>query len=249
MLKELTLFTSDNQKIRINHYNVGTDSVVIIAPGWFMTKDSDAFCQLAEFFASTFDVITLDFRGHGKSSGLYTFTAKENLDITAVVEYARRQYKNINLIGFSLGAAIVAIFAVTDKMLNKLILVSPPTDFSKIENQIWKKEAWKETFEKFELSRFLSIRPSLKPNRKIKPIEIISKIEMPTLFIAGKMDPTVHYWHTKLLYQKASCSKKFKLFENGFHAEDLFLHYKQEFGETCINWLTNSEYSKQSVVT
>ena len=31
---------------------------------------------------------------------------------------------------------------------------------------------------------------------KIKPVEIIKNLEAPTLFIAGKKDPTVCPWHT-----------------------------------------------------
>lgn len=99
-------------------------------------------------------------------------------------------------------------------------------------------------FKKIELSRFLSIRPSLQHQRKIKPIEIIKKIETPTLFIGDKLDLSLHYWHTKMLYQEVLCPMAFKFFEKGFLAEDLFLHNKQEFDETCLNWLKNQEHSK-----
>ena len=39
--------------------------------------------------AKAFDVISLDFRGHGKSSGLYTFTDKEPKDLKTVI-YSRQ---------------------------------------------------------------------------------------------------------------------------------------------------------------
>ena len=236
-MENLTLYTSDNIKISVNYYKQGFEEVVIIAPGWCMTKDSKSFCEISEFFAKQFDVISFDFRGHGKSGGLFTFTTKEVYDIEAVVNFSHKNYRKIHLVGFSLGAAISLIFASKSKLINSVVAVSPPCDFSKIENQMWKKEAWGETFKKFELNRFLSIRPSIFIHKKIKPIDIIEQVNCPTLFIAGKLDPTVHSWHTEALYNKATCIKEFKLFENGFHAEDLFLHYKDEFKSLTLNWL------------
>ena len=68
-MEELKLKTSDNITIAVNHYSKGFDKVVIIAPGWFMTKDSKFFQQMSEIFSESIDVLALDFRGHGKSGG------------------------------------------------------------------------------------------------------------------------------------------------------------------------------------
>ena len=239
-MKTYNLITKDKINIAINHYNNNFEEVVIVAPGWCMTKDSDAFRQISEFFAKDYDVISFDFRGHGKSGGMYTFTAKELMDTDAVVRYARKnKYKKIYFAGFSLGAAMAVIYASKSPFINKVIAVSAPSDFDKIENQMWKKEAWGETFKKFELDRFMSIRPSPVISKKIKPIDVVEKIKVPTLFISGEKDPTVHPWHTKALYDKAVCKKKYKEYENGCHAEDLFLHFKDDFSTLCINWLKN----------
>lgn len=236
--KEIILKTSDKVNIAANYYKHRRDKVVIIAPGWCMTKDSKAFQQIAEFFAKDFDVISFDFRGHGKSEGLYTFTAREIMDMDTVIRFARKnRYDKIYLAGFSLGAALSLIYASKSRFIDKVIAVSAPSDFSKIENEMWKKEAWGETFKKFEFDRFASIRPYPLPLKKTKPIDIVEKINCPTLFIAGEKDPTVHAWHTEELYKKAKCIKQYKMFENGYHAEDLFLHFEKEFCELCINWL------------
>lgn len=233
----ISLITGDNIRIAANYYNNDNKSIVIIAPGWCMTKDSDAFKKISECFSKSFDVLSIDFRGHGKSGGFYTFGAKEIQDIDAAVKFADK-YENIFLMGFSLGGMISLLYCVESNRIKAVISVSPPADFSKIENQMWKKEAWGETFKKFELERFLSVRPSIVPHVKLKPIDVIEKIKCPTLFIAGKKDPTVHFWHTKALFDKAQCKKDFKLFENGIHAEDIFLHFKEEFTELCFDWLS-----------
>ena len=232
------LKTKDKIDIAINFYKKGYGEVVIIAPGWCMTKDSCAFSQISNMFANYFDVISFDFRGHGKSKGMYTFSSKEITDMDSVVRFARKNnYRKICLVGFSLGATISLIYASKSRFIDKVIAVSAPSDFSKIENQMWKKEAWGETFKKFELKRFLSIRHYPIPLKKIKAIDIVDKIKAPTLFISGEKDPTVHAWHTKELYNKAICKKEYKEYKNGYHAEDLFLHFKDDFEKLCVNWL------------
>ena len=66
-MQECILKTKDGVNIVINYYNQGFEEVVIVAPGWCMTKDSDAFVRISEMFAKQYDVISFDFRGHGKS--------------------------------------------------------------------------------------------------------------------------------------------------------------------------------------
>lgn len=237
MAIETKLKTKDNIEIAINHYQNGFDSVLIFMPGWFMTKDSDCFLEMCKIFSQSTDIIGMDFRGHGKSGGFYSFTTWELLDVRAVVNYARKQYSKIHLIGFSLGASLAILFGSKSSSIDKIIAVSPACDFSKIENHFWKKEAWLPTLQKAELKRWLSIRPSVNIQRKIKPIDVVSKIKCPTLFIAGENDPTVYPWHTEKLFEKATCKKKYELFKDCNHAEDLFLTEKDKFIETCTSWL------------
>ena len=236
-MQEEKIQTSDHVELALNLYETGHKEVLIIAPGWCMTKDSKAFAEMADEFSKTYDVISFDFRGHGRSKGWYTFTARELFDLAAVVDFAKTKYEKINLMGFSLGGGIALIFAAFYPFLSKLIAVSAYCDFDKIENCMWKKEAWSETFRKFELGRFLSIRPYPLPLKKVKPIDVVKYVNVPTLFIAGKHDPTVKPWHTETLWKNAMCEKEFKLYKDGRHAEDLFLHFKKEFVEDCNNWL------------
>jgi len=241
-MQEVNLKTVDKVKIAVNYYETGKDEVVIVAPGWCMTKDSNAFIQISEMFANNYDVLCFDFRGHGKSSGWYTFMAKEIFDFDAVVKFAKlKNYKKIHLAGFSLGAGVAVVYAEQNPDISSVIAVSAPADFARIENHMWKKEAWGETFKKFELKRFLSIRPCPIPLKKIKPIEIIENLKVPTLFIAGEKDPTVYPWHTEELYKKAGCTKDYRLFKDGCHAEDLYLHFKSEFSKICMDWLKNNK--------
>ena len=132
-IEQLYLKTQDGIKIAINHHKTGHDEVLIIAHGWFMTKDSSYFVDMANVFSKNFDVISMDFRGHGKSSGVYTFTSKEPQDMKTVVDYAKEHYKKIYLMGFSLGGALVLIHSALEKDVDKVIAVSAPHSFLKIE--------------------------------------------------------------------------------------------------------------------
>ena len=236
-MESLFVKTEDNVKIAFNLYRTGHKSVVIICPGWFMTKDSKAFSILAEGLSEKYDVIAMDFRGHGKSGGFYTFTSKEILDLKAVVEFAHKNYDEVNLAGFSLGGAVVLIYGAEFGGINRIIAVSAPCDFYKIENRMWHPNAWIPTFKKFEPKRWISVRPSLIIRKKIKPIDIVDKIQSPTLFVAGKNDVTVCPWHTEELFKKAVCKKKLEIFEDGIHAEDLFLAEPERFLKLCFDWL------------
>ena len=132
-----------------------------------------------------------------------------------------------------------------NKNINSMIYVSPPADFDKIENHVFKKEAFVPTMQKFELDRSLSIRPGNPFLNKTKPIDVVENISpVPALFIAGGKDPTVYPWHTQALYEKAGVPKAFELFENDFHAEDLYINSRERFLKLCADWLDQKEWVK-----
>lgn len=240
-MQEKFLLTNDKVKIAINHYESGHKAVLIIIPGWFMTKDSKAFSSISLAFLKEFDVICMDCRGHGRSGGFYTFTAKEIADVEAVVNFARSKYNQVYLAGFSLGGALAIIHGAFKNDVDKIIAVSAPSDFKRIENYMWHPNAWIPTLQKFEPARWLSVRPSLIPHKKLKPVDVVADIKVPVLFMAGGRDVTVKPWHTKLLFEKAECEKKFELFKNSIHAEDLFIDNQKRFIEVIYAWL---KYSK-----
>lgn len=170
-----------------------------------------------------------------------TFMSKEEFDLKAVVEYAKAEnYDKIYLLGFSLGGGLVLIHGAKQQDVSKIIAVSAPTDFYKIENRIYSPDAWIPTlFHKFEPFRWLSIRAGYPFFKKEKPITLADKILVPTLFIAGEKDPTVCSWHNQALFDKAKCKKKMKLFKNTRHAEDLYHDYPKEFIKICVEWFNS----------
>ncbi|MBR6162877.1 alpha/beta fold hydrolase [bacterium] len=236
---EESVLTEDKINIKYNAYRSSKDTALFIVPGWFMTKDSKAFRSIAEDFAKYYDVYAIDLRGHGKSSGLYTFTTNEVKDIRAVIEKTRaeRNYRRYLLLGFSLGGALVINYTAKYKDVDSVIAVSAPTSFDNIENHFWSKEAVIPTFKKFEFDRWISIRPSLLIKSKVNSIDVISEISpIPVYLIAGQNDKTVFPWHAFRLYHAAKEPKKVYVFQDTIHAEDIYLSSPQTFVNSCYNW-------------
>lgn len=228
--------TEDNIKIAYNHYQSGHDTVLILAHGWFMSKDSRAFTEIAEQFENNYNVITFDFRGHCKSNGLYSFGHNETKDLSAIVDYAKANYKHIYLMGFSLGSLISIDYCANNDNIENLILVSAPIDFRKIENNVFSPNAFIPTLKKFEFKRWTSIQFTHPFKQKPVPIEQIDKITIPTLFIGGEKDPIIRIWHNHELFERAIEPKKELIVKGGKHAEDIYLENKELFVKVCLEW-------------
>src|SRR3990167_5046258 len=71
-----TIETKDKVKIRLDHYRYGHSKVIIVAPGFSNSKNAVLMKELGKSLGDEYDVILMDFRGHGNSSGLFSWTSK-----------------------------------------------------------------------------------------------------------------------------------------------------------------------------
>lgn len=238
LLEKIKLQTKDNITLEGNLYNSGKSKVIIIAHGFYQNKDTRSFKKIAKLLSPYYDVISMDFRGHGKSKGLFTFTAKETQDLICFLNFAKNKYQKIGVIGFSLGAAISIISASKTDLINSLIAVSPPENFWKINYHIWKKEAMQNLL--YNLSpkgNGKGIRPGNVFLKKSKPIDCISSLnETPVFFIHGKKDWLIHPNHSKNLFKKAKGTKKIKIIDDATHAEMIYEEYPEEFKNYILSW-------------
>ena len=70
------LETSDKHRIHYDQYKADHKKVIIIAHGFFNSKQAVLLKQLAESLNDQYDCLLFDFRGHGQSKGLFYWTAK-----------------------------------------------------------------------------------------------------------------------------------------------------------------------------
>lgn len=237
------LLTADQTKIQYTHYKSGHERVIVIAHGFFNNKQVFLMKHIAESLKDTFDVIIFDFRGHGKSSGLFEWTSREKQDLDAVLKYAKEQkYKHIGVMGFSLGAAVALITSSEDRHIQSVIAVSPPYDFWKIDYHFWEPdmvEDLKLNMGKKGIGK--GVRPGNPFVHKIKPIDIVSKVSpTPILFIHGDKDWLIKPSHSEKLFKKAKDPKRLEIISGAGHAERIYDTHPKEFIDLCMEWFTQT---------
>lgn len=236
----LYVISEDGQKVFLDHYKNGHDKAVIIAPGFFNSKSAVLLKELAGILSEKYDAAVMDFRGHGQSPGLFYWTAKEYLDLKAVIVYLRKQYSAVGLIGFSLGAATSIITAsMPDVDVKTVVAVSPPTEFEKIEYRFWELEPDHDIFYNLvgEGRYGKGVRPGPFWLKKDKPIHCITKVKAPILFLHGTKDWLIKPEHSAQLYEAAKSKKKLIMVKGGPHAEYLILKNREATVKPILEWL------------
>ena len=232
-----TVTTQDGETVSLDLYGNGTkETVVIICHGFFKSKETPTFQRLSQTLAVGRDVIALDFRGHGRSTGAFTFSAHEQADLEAVLQWARGRYAQIALMGFSLGGAVAINTASRQpELVKNLVAVSAPSDFNDIEFQFWTPEAIRTGVRGLE--RGSGCRPGNVFLKKERPLQNITKLApIPKLFIHGTKDVIVGVGHSRRLYEASAQPKRLEIIEGGSHAEALFRDDPDRFLGLVLPW-------------
>ncbi|MGD0336859.1 MAG: alpha/beta fold hydrolase [Candidatus Omnitrophota bacterium] len=238
-----TLTTVDRQTISFQHFKNGHRFVIIIAHGYYNSKQCVVLQQLAKALGGEYDIFIFDFRGHGKSSGVFTWTSREGNDLRAVLDFIAPLYSKIGLIAFSTGASISINLLANDKRVDSLICVGAPSDMSRIDYWVWALD-WKGDMAYTFLDSRGRIGKGVRPGpfwlAKEKPINNVAKITIPIMFIHGSRDWVIRPWHSEALYQKAGGIKKIIFIKNGPHAEYLMRDYPEQFVREVKNWFLDT---------
>lgn len=237
------LLKSSGIGISVNHLKNEKEEVVIIAPGFFQSKETKTFKNIAKDLLNSFDVISMDFRGHGKSGGLYTFSAKEADDLKTVIDYARTLYPAVGVLGFSYGGTIAILEAARNKNIDSLICVSSPMASDEVEFVWWTPDAIKLGLKGLEFGA--GVRPGNPYLKKTRAIDAVASIaSLPILFIHGTKDPTVNLRHSEMMHQRVMSAKKLKIFKDGSHAEEIYRQFPKQFIDEIKNWFFDTLKNK-----
>ena len=233
-----TVTTADESTIACDLYRDGPahDAVLIICPGFFKSKETPTFQRMARALAVGHDVLCMDFRGHGRSGGLYTFSAREGADLEAVLALVRERYARIGVLGFSLGGAIaINTLSRNRAQVVSLMTVGAPCDFKDIEFQWWTPEAIRTGIRGLE--RGSGCRPGNPFLKKERPLDHIAALHpIPVCFVHGDRDATVGVQHSRRLYAAAREPKRLEIIKGGGHAEALFRDDPQPFTALVNGW-------------
>ncbi len=237
------LTTPDQVDISYVHYSSGRrKKAVVIAHGFFNSKNSPLLQVLKDALISEYDVILFDFRGHGESSGLFTWTSHESLDLRAVLQYAQSHYSILGLIGFSLGAATSINVLAKYDCVQSFISISAPGSFWGIDYHFWALNFENDLFYTFgrEGRAGKGVRPGPFWLRKEKPIKNIESIHCPVCYIHGEKDWVILPYHSQRLFSRTKTQKVFHVIPNGFHAEYLLRQQREIIIDSVCRWLTET---------
>jgi len=242
----MILTTRDKEKISCTIYNQGHKELVIIAHGFFNSQESELLLKLKNGLLSDFDVLMFDFRGHGKSSGLFSWTVKEGLDLEAVLDYAGGKYKTIGLVGFSFGAAIgINVLAGTDRV-SSMVSVSAPSECGKIDYRFWNLDLDNDIVYNLGEGRTgKGVRPGPFWLKKIKPLDSAGKLRCPVLYIHGDKDWVIGHEHSRRLYEATTSKKKIEIIKNGPHAEYLMRKDAGQLVKLIKQWFNQTLSEKE----
>lgn len=235
-----SVVTIDRQNICYNYYTNNHDYLVLVAHGFFNSKDSILLKELAVELSRNYDVLSLDFRGHGQSSGLYYWSAKESQDLLAVLHKAmnEKHYRKVGVIGFSLGATTSLIAAYKDNVIDSLIVVSPVSEFRKIDYHFWGLDFENDIFYGLlgKGAKGKGVRPGPFWLQKDKPIDFVNQLRIPILYIHGDSDWLIKPYHSEKLFAKTQSKKDLVIIKKGPHAEYLIRKNKEEIVKLIRDW-------------
>jgi pimeloyl-ACP methyl ester carboxylesterase len=236
-IKSGTLISSDKHKIAYDHYTAGHSQVVIIVHGFFNSKQSELLLQLKDGLIDSYDVIMFDFRGHGKSSGLFSWTARENLDLEAVLAYAKTKYDCLGLVAFSFGGSISINVLSKDHSIKSLVAISAPYDAAQIDYHFWDLDIENDILYNISDGNVgKGVRPGAFWLKKQKPADSVKKLTCPVFYIHGDKDWVVRPRHSRRLYELTRSKKELCIIKGGLHAEFLLRKNPKEFIELIRNW-------------
>jgi len=236
-----TVTAQDGVTISCDAYQgEGRDTALVICPGFFQSKETATFQRMSRALAVHWDVLAMDFRGHGRSGGLYTFSALERADLEAVLRWVQGRYRGVGILSFSLGAAI-AINTVSRHhgVVQSLIAVSAPSAFEDIEFKFWTPEAMRTGLTGLEPGA--GCRPSNPLMKKDRPLDTVRHLgNTPLLFIHGTHDVIVDVQHSHRLHAAAAEPKRLEIIEGGSHAEALFRDDPTRFLSLVETWVAKT---------
>lgn len=240
--KKGLLHTADKVSIAYEHDLRGHRHLVIVCPGFFNSMQNRWMKAARQIVGQKYDSLIFDFRGHGKSSGKFTWLARERLDLEAVFRYAAQfDYSSIGILAFSLGAAVSLNTVSRGTAAASMILISAPVSFWNINYHFWEPQMFSDLKDNFECNwEGKGARIGNLFMRKPRPITQIRHIKnIPIMFIHGTKDWIIKDYHSRQLYEAYNAPddwKKLVLIKDGLHAERLIQYNGEIMEETIMGW-------------
>lgn len=223
-IEEIFIKTQDGQDLHAWWMDRDADAGTVIFFHGNAGNLTDRSFRMDIFKRLNLNVLMIDYRGYGKSSGKIE---KENdlyLDGEAawmfLTEKKNIDPKNIIIWGRSVGGA-VAVYLAQGRDINALVVESSFSSLSSVGERHFP---------------FLPVEQILR--FKFKSEDIIQNVKAPILFTHSREDDIIPFEEGKILYERASEPKEFLELPKGGHNTDLVLSY-DEYIEGVSNFLSS----------
>jgi pimeloyl-ACP methyl ester carboxylesterase len=190
--------------------------LLVLAPGFWRVRLARENLFLANHYLRLgYDVVALDFRGHGDSGGSYSFGAHEALDLKAVIEPLvgagegdARPYRRFAILGLSLGGSIAAdaLRRFPELPCRALAMISSPADLRSLRPRPWMAGAIRQVSLKNALRMpRLSARSAVSAaGHRWAIADSLRTLTIPKLIITAEGDWLVDPSHGRILAEAAA---------------------------------------------
>jgi pimeloyl-ACP methyl ester carboxylesterase len=227
--QQLSLFASDGVRIDADHLPGGdadADSLcVVLLHGFTCHRRQPMLRRIATVLNRSGGVLSLDFRGHGRSAGRSTVGDLEVLDVDAAVAHARRLgYDRVAVLGFSMGGAVAVRHAALHGGVDAVVAVSAPARWYYRGTPMMRRVHWAIERPAGRLAARVARRTRIAATGwdpvPAAPHELVGRIApTPLLLVHGDADPFFPLEHAEQLYGAAREPRELWI-EPGFgHAE------------------------------
>jgi pimeloyl-ACP methyl ester carboxylesterase len=203
--------------------------LLLIAPGFGQRSETQTMRFMATLLTPSADVAVVDFRGTGRSEGLYQFGAEEAQDLQAALAWARPRYPRVDLMGLSLGGYIaVRASAEGPLMPDHLLVVSAPTRIETVFNSMgWLAHPWVMFWRPPKTQVPGDADPFFRWGslfaRKPSAEDLATKLSVPSHYLVGRRDYLVFQRQTRRIFRVAPEPKSLEEWPGGGHAEHMVL--------------------------
>jgi len=196
--------TANNKKLAGYRWGKKTDPIVLLVHGW--TGTATSFVNFIEpLLERGYQVVSYDAIAHGETSGISVSLTEWADTVIAVMGYIGNVYC---IIGHSLGAGAIVIASSLKLEAEKIVLISPMSDLTKVTDQFAEalsipKKIMEKTHQ-FAWKKYYTSASKFGNNWR----EVFeSKIEVPTLIIHDLNDKEIDISHAKKLLKQWSSAE------------------------------------------
>lgn len=202
-IEEIFVKTKNMRQIQVYLTKNESDKpLILLLHGWANT--SDKFYPLGKVLVNkNWQLLFVNARNHGKSdSDSYSTMVKFIEDLNSVLKFVNNKYfgRKIILIGHSLGAATSIYVSGRTQQIQALVSISSFTDLGKTMTRSFLIKHMPQWVIKYIL-KYIEKEIGLSID-DLSPINNISKVEQPILFLHGTNDKIVPLEECNYLYNK-----------------------------------------------